>query len=193
MTEQLSLSGFEAAQPTDRLFFAIFPDKDSATRIAKLALDMRAELGLKGRPLLTDHFHITLHHMGDHVGLPPSVLAGADEAAANIAESSFAIAFDRVASFAGRARNKPFVLRGGDGVDAVIAFQQKLGMAMKRAGLGRWAESSFTPHVTLLYDDRSIAERVVNTVSWAPQEFVLVRSKLGQTQHIRLATWPLHR
>jgi 2'-5' RNA ligase len=191
MTEQLSLSGFEVARPTDRLFFAIFPDENSAARIAKLALEMRAKLGLKGRPLLTEHFHITLHHLGDYVGLPPSVLAGAGGAAANIAETSFAITFDRVASFAGRARSKPFVLRAGDGLDEVIGFQRKLGMAMKGAGLGRWAESSFTPHMTLLYDDRAIAEQVVDAVSWTAQEFVLVRSKLGQTQHIHLATRPL--
>jgi 2'-5' RNA ligase len=192
MAEQLSLSGFEPAEPTDRLFFAIFPTPDSAARIAQLAQALRSELGLSGRPLQTDRFHITLHHLGDYVGLPPKVLASADEAAADIAEPSFGVAFDRVTSFAGKPRNRPFVLRGGDGVGALISFQQKLGLAMKKAGLGRWAEASFTPHVTLLYDGRSIAERIVEKVGWTAHEFALVRSKLGKTQHIRLATWPLH-
>ena len=62
MPEQLLFPGFEAArQPTDRLFFAILPDRATAVRIAQLAQHLRAEHGLKGRPLLTNRLHVTLH------------------------------------------------------------------------------------------------------------------------------------
>ena len=52
--EQFSLEGFDDPQvPTDRLFFAIFPDTDSAAEIAQLAQHLRDEHGLNGRPFAT--------------------------------------------------------------------------------------------------------------------------------------------
>lgn len=72
-----------------------------------------------------------------------------------------------------------------------MVFQQTLGIAMKKAGLGRWAKPGYTPHVTLLYDDRSVAEQAVETICWTAREFVLVHSLIGQTLHVPLARWPL--
>jgi 2'-5' RNA ligase len=45
--------------------------------------------------------------------------------------------------------------------------------------------------MTLLYDDRSVAEQAVETIGWTAREFVLVHSLLGQTRHIPLGRWPL--
>lgn len=49
--------------PTDRLFFAIFPDAVTADRIAGAASRLRAEGGLRGRPQEASRFHVTLHHV----------------------------------------------------------------------------------------------------------------------------------
>jgi len=192
MPEQLGLPGFDAApRPTDRLFFAIFPDAEAAARIAGLAGRLRADQGLKGRPLRPERFHITVNHLGDYVGLPQGVVAAASEAAAAIAAPPFDVEFDRVESFRGRLGNRPLVLRGGDGLAALAAFQQALGAAMMKTGLGRWVERSFTPHVTLLYDDLAVDEQAVEPVRWTVREFVLIHSLLRRTQHIPLARWPL--
>jgi RNA 2',3'-cyclic 3'-phosphodiesterase len=192
MPEQLSFAGLDAApRPTDRVFFAIFPDTSAAADMAQLAQTLRGERGLKGRALAPGRFHVALHHLGDYVGLPQGIVSAAGEAAAAVVTSSFDVAFDRVVSFSGRSRNRPFVLRGGDGVEALITFQQSLGVAMKKAGLGRWAAPLYTPHVTLLYDDHRVAEQIVKTVGWTVREFVLVHSLLGQTRHVSLARWPL--
>src|ERR1019366_8338904 len=140
MPGQISLDGFDAApEPTDRLFFAIFPDEGAATRIAQLAQRLRNEHGLTGQAPATERFHVTLHHLGDYCGLPPGLVATASEAAATVAMPPFEITLDRVASFR-RPRNLPFVLRGGNGVAALAEFQQALGTAMKKVGLGRLAE-----------------------------------------------------
>lgn len=192
MPEQPSSAGFEAApQPTDRLFFAIFPDGDAAARIAKLAQRLCIEHGLKGRSLATERFHVTLHHLGDYVGLPQDLVATAGEAARAVMMPPFEIAFDRAVSFLGRPYRRPFVLCGGEGVAALTAFQRALGTALKKAGVGRCAELHYTPHVTLLYDDRSVAEQAVETVGWTAHEFVLVHSLLGRSRHVPLARWPL--
>lgn len=192
MIQQASLPGFDAApQLTDRLFFAIFPDAGAAAQIARLAQQLREEHGLRGKPLKTERFHVTLHHLGDYAGLPQDLVEVACAAAASLAAAPFDVTFDRAASFSTAPRNRPFVLRGGDGVASLIAFQQTLGDALKKTVLRRWAKPAYTPHVTLLYDDRSVPEQAVPAVSWTASEFVLIHSLIGQTLHVPLARWPL--
>jgi 2'-5' RNA ligase len=192
MPRQSVLPGFDAApQLTDRLFFAIFPNAGAAAQIASLAQQLRGEHGLKGKPLKTERFHVTLHHLGDYAGLPQGLVDVACTVAASIAAAPFDVTFDRAASFSTAPRNRPFVLRGGDGVASLIAFQQTLGDALKKTVLGRWAKPAYTPHVTLLYDDRSVPEQTVPAVSWTASEFVLIHSLIGQTLHVPLGRWPL--
>lgn len=187
-----SVVGFEAApQPTDRLFFAIFPDVDAAARIARLAQRLYTEHGLKGRPLATERFHVTLHHLGDYVGLPQDLVATASQAARAVMMPPFEIAFDHAVSFPGRPHRRPLVLCGGEGVASLKTFQRALGTAIEKGGVRRRAEPHYTPHVTLLYDDRSVAERAVETVGWTAHEFVLVHSLLGRNRYVPLARWPL--
>lgn len=192
LPEQFSLAGLNAPKiPTDRLFFAIFPDIDAAERIAQLARRLRNEHGLKGKPFATERFHVTLHHLGDYVGLPQGDVARAVDAATTVVMPPFEVTFDRAASFLGRPRNRPFVLRGGDGLAALMAFQQVLSTQLKKMGVGDSRVKAYTPHVTLLYDDFTIAEQAVETITWAAREFVLVHSMLGRAQHVPLARWPL--
>jgi RNA 2',3'-cyclic 3'-phosphodiesterase len=192
MPEQFSLTGFDAAPKTDRLFFAIFPDAPAAAGIAELAWRLRREHGLKADPLATERFHITLHHLDDYPGLPQRVVAEAIRAAATITMPPFEVAFDRAMSFHGRSGNRPFVLRGGDGLVALEAFHRVLIAALHKAGLaGGRAKSQYTPHVTLLYDGALVVERPVETVIWTVREFVLVHSLLGRGLHVPLARWPL--
>jgi RNA 2',3'-cyclic 3'-phosphodiesterase len=192
MPEQLSLGGFDDPPKTDRLFFAIFPDATAAARIAGLAQRLRSEHGLKANPLGTERFHITLHHLDDYAGLPQRVVSEAMRAAATIAMPQFEVTFDRALSFHGRPGNRPFVLRGCDGLATLEAFHRVLVAALYKAGLaGGRAKLRYTPHVTLLYDDPLILERPVETVTWTVREFVLVHSLLRRTVHVPLARWPL--
>jgi len=192
MPEQFSLSGFDDAPKTDRLFFAIYPDAAAAARIAGLAQRLRREHGLKANPLRTEHFHITLHHLDDYAGLPQRVVAEALRAAATIAMPQFEVVFDRALSFQGKPGNQPFVLRGCDGLVTLEAFHRVLVAALYKAGLaGGRAKLQYTPHVTLLYGDPLILERPIEAVTWTVREFVLVHSLLGRTVHVPLARWPL--
>jgi len=197
MPEQLTLPGFDAPpKPTDRLFFALFPDADAAARIAQLAQRLRQPgnaHGLKGKPLATKRFHVTLHHLGDYAGLPQDIVATAVQAAGTVTMPPFDVAFERVKSFVGRPRNRPFVLLGGDGegIAALMALQQALRTAIETAGLADRARSPYLPHVTLLYDNGFVDEQATETIAWTVREFVLVHSLLGRTRHVPLARWPL--
>ena len=188
---QFSLDGMAAQQPNDRLFLAVFPDAETASRIAALAQSLRSELGLQGKPLRADRLHVTLHHLGDHIGLRHDIVADATNAAARLASSAFDIVFDRVGSFAGRTRNQPCVLLGDQGLVSLAAMQRELGERMKLAGLSRWVGKAFTPHVTLLYDDRNVPIQPIEPITWTVREFVLVHSLIGRTEHRILGRWPL--
>lgn len=191
MPEQFPLPGFEAGPPTDRLFFALFPDTAAAGRIAQLAQSLRTQHGLKGKPLPAKRLHVTLHHLGDYAGLPEDIVVSASAAAATIAMPAFDLAFDCVKTFSGRARNRPLVLVGGDGVAAVAEFQHALASALEQAGLDRSPRAHYTPHVTLLYGNHLVAGQDIEPIAWTAREFVLVRSLIGLSQYVPLARWPI--
>ncbi|HEX4179817.1 MAG TPA: 2'-5' RNA ligase family protein [Caulobacteraceae bacterium] len=182
----------EDAPTKDRLLFLIYPDEATAARIAALAARLRNQLGLHGHPHAQDRFHITLQHIGDYAGLPADLVALARQAASALTIRPFQVNFDRAASFDSQPRNLPFVLRG-DELGELVAFNDALAVAMKRTGsrLGKRVKLNFTPHVTLLYDDRSIAELPIEPIGWTVREFVLVHSLIGQTQHKVLGRWSL--
>jgi 2'-5' RNA ligase len=179
------LPGF-AVQQLDGLFFSIFPDHAAAVRIANTAEHFRRAYGLKGAPLLTERFHVTVQGLGNYDGLPRNVIAKAIEAGAAVTPVPFAVAFDRVTSFAG---SDVLVLCGGDGVDGIVIFHHALGVAMRKSGLS--AGSQFTPHITLVYDGRRIEEQFIEPIRWTVRDFVLVHSLRGRTKHIPLERWHL--
>jgi 2'-5' RNA ligase len=100
----------------------------------------------------------------------------------------FEVSFDRTTSFRGGPGNRPFVLIGEEGLRRLQSFRQMLAAALARRGLRRLANTNFTPHVTLLYDLRSVDEYPVAPVVWTVAEFVLVHSLKG---HQHLARWCL--
>lgn len=188
-TLQMGLPGFDPPTPTDRLMFLLYPDPGAAEAIAQEARRLREALGLRGQPLLTDRFHVTLHHLGDYVGLPGDMVAKGKVAGGALAHAPFEVSFDRAASFANRPGNNPFTLQGGEGVQPLIAFQRALGEKM--AGARLKPDKSFTPHITLLYDGQVVPAQDIAPIRWTVNRFVLVQSKLGQTQHIVLQAWDL--
>ncbi len=175
---------------TDRLFFALFPPVTTAARVYALQQDLRVRHGLWGRALAIERLQVTLCHVGDYVGLPAQIVATAREAASRVSASAFDVTFDSALSFAGRRRNRPFVLRNRHGASGVVAFQRRLGAAMTACGLGKFVRP-YTPHMTLLYDTADVTEHSIEPIGWTASEFVLIHSMLGQTRHVRLGVWPL--
>lgn len=191
MSQQASFPGFAQAVATDRLFLATFPNCDTADRLADFAAAQCARHDLRGKPLATDRFHVTLFHLDDSVGLRPDIVEAARAAAARVVAAPFEVVFDQVTSFDAHREKSPFVLTAEHGNEPLHAFQAELGVRLREAGLGRCVASGFRPHVTLAYDRRVIAPEKVAPIAWRVEEFVLVHSLLGQTRHIPLTHWAL--
>lgn len=194
MPDQALLPGFDPPPAfVDSLFFAILPDASAAVSIARVAEALRSAHGLKGKTLRPDHFHVTLHHLGNYAGLSPDVVTLAEDVRASTASAipPFEVAFDHAESFFSAPRNRPLVLRGGDGLIALKAFQQVLGTPLKRTVTRHWLKPTYTPHLTLLYDDRCVPHQAIETIGWTAREQVLIHSTVGQGRHAHLGRWPL--
>jgi 2'-5' RNA ligase len=174
-----------ASSSSARLFLAVVPDAATAERIHQLAAVLKRAHHFDGKLIAAERLHISLFALG---GLNEGQLRAAWEAAMDVRTEPFEVSFDRTASFRGQPGNCPFVLVGEQGLHRLQAFRQMLGAAMTRRGLRRVASTNFTPHVTLLYDARSIGEYPIEPIGWTVKEFVLVRSLNG---HEHLVRWPL--
>jgi 2'-5' RNA ligase len=168
-----------------RLFLAILPDPATAERIHRLADVLKRAHRFSGGLIAADRLHVSLFSLTD---LPDRQICAACEAATNFRTEPFEVSFDRTTSFRGGRGNRPFVLVGENGLRRLQSFRQMLAAALTRGGLRRLANTNFTPHVTLLYDTRSVEEYPVEPVAWTVAEFVLVRSLKG---HRHIARWGL--
>lgn len=196
MPEQLWLPGLEAPPtPTDGLFFAVFPDANTAASISKLAQQFCVDARARSKPLAAGRLHVTLHHLGNFAGgLPQERVDAAMRAAASIRIAPFSVEFDTAASFASKPRPGPLVLVGNEGVLGLHTLHDLLGRALQDAGFGEHAFSAaapYTPHVTLAYGMPWAAPRPVEPACWNVREFALMHSLLGRTRHLTLARWSL--
>lgn len=202
MPEQLNLLAPDGAAPPEQpraarsgpgraplaLFMALFPPPEAAAMLAARADDLREQHGLRGKRLETSRLHVSLHSLGVFTGaLPEAEVNAAIAAAASVSCPPLHLVFDRALSFAG---SDAFALRCDAASDkAIEGLRQRLALALKR--VGHRPEPSRTPHITLLYDERGVAEQAIEPIAWPATEFVLVLSHVGRTHHEWLARWPL--
>lgn len=174
------------------LFFSICPSPGAAGRIHRLGVRLQQAIGLAGPVTSADRLHISLHGFGEHRALPKPLVDAACEAGTALAFPRFIVTFDCAGSFrSGRSGRRPFVLRSVHDIDALTLFHRALAISMTRAGLRRMVAPQFTPHLTLLYDDRFVRPRSIDPVSFVVREFALVDSLAGEGRYVRIARWPL--
>jgi 2'-5' RNA ligase len=185
MSDQLSLPGMPSqSQEIHRLFLALFPDANAASHITQLSQELRTKHDLRGKPRSVDHLHLTLLFLKEHPIVPESVVQAARMAATKVAASTspFDVTFDRVKSFTNKPTNRPCVLLDDGSNASLREFHRELVAAFRKA-------ERFTPHITLLYDNKIVAEERVTPVRWTVNEFVLVHSCQGNYES--LGRWTL--
>jgi RNA 2',3'-cyclic 3'-phosphodiesterase len=193
MNDQFSLLGFDEIVPgNNELYFALYPDAAAKVQITQLSNDVRRDHQLSGKAYSPDLLHLSLYGLGSYADVPSSIVALASKAAARIAIQPFEVMLNSVVSFHGNAARRPLVLCGDKNVNAgLMALHQTLAVEMKRQGLGHFVASSFTPHVTMLYDPKPINAIAIQPISWTVRELVLVFSLHGKAKHEIKGCWPI--
>ncbi|MYM22041.1 2'-5' RNA ligase [Duganella sp. FT135W] len=192
MSEQGSLFDFEPPpKNTDRLFFAAMPDRNAIASIRALAAEVKTQHGLTGRLIDDAKLHATLCVLGDFPRMPDALIKSASKAAALVADSTlpFKVSFDTAQSFNTGPRHRPLVLTGTEGIVGLSGFYKNLSGALLRTS-GLRNAPSYTPHVTMLYDDVTASPQNVTPIEWTVREFVLLHSHIDQGRPYNiLARW----
>lgn len=147
---------------------------------------MREERRSREPLIKTDHLHVTQHFVGDFPELRPSLVDDLRRAAASVAIKRFEITFTYAMSFAGSGA---FVLRCCPEQERVLELQPALKAALAKVGIR--PKYSPDPHMTLFYDQNLTPRFEIEPISWPVNEFVLIHSRINQTRHITLGSWPL--
>ncbi len=168
------------------LFLAILPDTETSARIHKMAEILKTAHRFRGQLIAPERLHVTLFSLGH---LSEDRVEAACSAIDELKAEPFDVSFDRTMSFRGRPGGRPFVLAGGDGIVSLKLFRRCLADAFaQRDGLRHLGRRDFTPHVTLLFDDRAVDEQPFGPIKWTVRDLVLIHSMKG---HQHLAHWPL--
>ncbi|HLZ65856.1 MAG TPA: 2'-5' RNA ligase family protein [Aliidongia sp.] len=177
----------------DSVFFAVQPDLAAASRFVRFAEAQKSGHGLSGPLRPAGVLHVSLVPLGPYHSLPDEIIELAKHAASTVRFPEFTVAFNHTLGFQGNENGYPFVLGGDDGVVGLLALHEALGAALGQVGL-EIGRHRITPHMTLLYDRRSIGMTMLDEpLTWTAREFVLVRSWHGQGRYERLGAWPLSR
>jgi RNA 2',3'-cyclic 3'-phosphodiesterase len=119
------------------------------------------------------------------------LIARAIEACGTIPARPFVVSFNRLGSWGRGDGQRPFVLRGDEGVAGAYALHDAIHRVLAEAGLVHPRARHFEPHLTLLRDRMVAAEEVIEPVSWPVREFVLLDSIHGEGRHEVLGRWAL--
>lgn len=178
-----------AAGRRDCYFFAVMPNETTALQIEAQARDLKRYYRLDGRVIGPARYHVSLCGWEPPAGTEAAVVERLLRAGTAISANAFALRFDQVLSFSEKARLHPLVLSSSDSLPALNALWAALGAGMTETGMA--APHSFTPHVTLLYDRTLIPPTATPQIIWTAHDFVLLRSRRGQSRYDYLQRWPL--
>jgi 2'-5' RNA ligase len=175
------------------LFYAIVPEAEDAQRIHSAAEALCSLQGLHGKCLAAARLHVTLlavTHFSH--ALPQSIIDAALAAGARTSCPKFSVSMAHALSFANERSqgNHPFVLGcDAQGDQAIAMLRKSLATACKRSGLH--TDPSTTPHMTMLYDKRVIAQQPIETIHWPVTRFALIVSHVGLNHYQWLGQWRL--
>lgn len=178
-----------SGQPWTSCFFAVLPPPTVAQSVHALGHQLRRSIGLRGKLIGPDRYHITLCGTGAFGEVPCEIIDLLKQIGESIQEPIFDVFFDQTASFGGSYGRRSLVLTASDTLPALVALQTRLYDTMQAANLP--VDERFNPHITLLYDKRPAPQIGIPRLSFTVPEFVLIRSVHGTSHHHHLAHWSL--
>ena len=180
--------------PKYGVFLAVFPGSATASHLLKMAAAIKESHGLCGRVRPLGHLHVSLYPLGACSAVSEKVVNFVEKICAPVVASipPFEVKFERAMSFRGGRDTHPLVLvNHGNGNAKLMRLRQALDSEFSKYRRRMGGNLKFNPHLTLLYDERTIPEEPVEPVSWVVEEIVLVFSEVGATKYERPRRWQL--
>jgi 2'-5' RNA ligase len=179
------------SRASHNLFFALWPSDAVRAEITAAARQLRAESAPQGRWINPLRYHLTLHYLGNHAAIPPTLLALALAAGDAVHTAPFELVLDRAGSF--RNRDIPWWLGCDEAPAGLQALWNAIAESFKTVGSDALDRSRLTPHVTILRDARTpLAPTPIAPIAWPVDGFVLIDSVLGaEAKYTELRRWAL--
>ena len=173
-------------------FYAVLLEDFVANRVGKLANLCRSQHGLSGPIRPARNRHISLFGLGGGQDFPAEIVEAAKHAGGLVEAAPFDVTVESLLSYNNKSP-LPLVLEFADGTVALRSLRHSIAAAWERLGLALGRLPSFTPHVTLLYDRKSIPRTALDEpICWTVRDFVLVQSHVGQSRYTIHGRWPLN-
>ena len=154
-----------------RLFFAVVPDADARTAVARVVDTLRHAHG-EGGWVAAEKWHETIVFLGGWEAFPADVAARAAAAAASMRESAPTVVLDRLGDFDGGRRPWYLGCSGPGGVDALAAA-----VRARLAGAGLAFDTRpFVPHLTVRRARGRAPAGPIAPIAWTAGDFVLFHS-----------------
>jgi 2'-5' RNA ligase len=172
------------AEPTRRLFFALWPDAN--TRAALIALAKERVQG-RARPVASDNFHITLAFPGNVTAGVQSCL---ETAAGRLVGTPFELAIDRLGYWPG-----PRIIWAAPSYTPpeLWSLATELREVLASCGL-KPEDRPYQAHITLVRKaSRALPVTRIASIPWSISEFCLVESvsEPAGVRYLVLRAWPL--
>jgi RNA 2',3'-cyclic 3'-phosphodiesterase len=166
-----------------RLFFALKPSAEALVEIA----EERGRIGVAKNHVLDHRLELTLWALDLPMTPTPGTIARLCDAAAKVRGRAL-----RMVLLEAESNGEITVLKPGEPMPMLKAFQQRLALAIADAGIWPNRGFRFDPHVTLAYEqEESFRRPTWCPISWRSHEFVLIHSLVGLTEHVELGRWSL--
>ncbi len=174
------------AEPTRRVFLALWPGDDVAAQLSDLSARAHASCG--GRQMRRDTLHLTLAFLGD---VAESRLPALCDAMAAVRGEAFSLRIDRL----GYWPHNHIVWGGCSSTPPqLVQLVADVREALAAAGFPKTGEAAFVPHLTLLRKAHPVgALPDPAPIDWPVAGWMLVASALSSAgpAYSRLADWTL--
>lgn len=165
-----------------RLLFAVRPKPPVNGRIDWLSV----QLGGDARRISVQNQHVTLCIFDDDSAFSEARAAVACEAGDAVNAAPFDLVLGQLS---GSLRS--VALRPTRTNRPLMELQRELERQVRAVGLSLRGDYRFSPHLTLFYRDAPPFSRRIEPIRWHVDEFVLIHSLVGRTEHRVLGCWPL--
>ena len=133
--------------------------------------------------------HVSLLCIGAFQARPDRLIARLGTALQDFSAHPIPMTMDTVAHFGNR---KSLVLKSMSEIPEMTCLTQMLQTRLRAHNVPHICQSSFTPHVTIIYGCGEIEPmRVSHSYCWSVSDFELVFSHYGETLHEQCGRWRL--